>query len=616
MFGILVGLSVLLYINTINHKYTLDDAIVITENMFTQEGIKGIPGILSHDTFYGFFKEEKNLVSGGRYRPLTQVQFAIEKQIFGDHPRWMHLFNILWYAALSLVVFQFLKHLLRPRFTKYHIVLAFAAALLFITHPIHTEAVANIKGRDEIMALLLSLASLIVIMKEHSTWKNLLSSGVLFFLACMSKENAFTFLPIGVLSFYFFSKLKIKDFLIRMIPMFIAGILFIIIRTAVIGFEFGGEPPSEMMNNPFIKVVDGKYLFYTGAEKMASIFYCLLKYIGLLLFPHPLTHDYYPAQISVRSLSNWQVILSFVIYGAMLVWAVLGIRKKDVGAYCILFFLGGISLVANILFPVGTNLSERFLFGPSLAFCLAIAFYGKQLLPKRNVFFGVIAVICLLYSFKTITRNIVWKDNLRLFTTDVRVSNNSAKALNAAGGDLGTKAILPEFATKKNEMLLQSVTYLNKAIAIHPNYKNAHLLKGNSHFYLEDYDQAITSYQNALNFDPSYEEASTNIGIAYREGGKYHGQVKGDLNTSIQYLEKAKTYLSQDFETIRLLGVAYGQSGNTNQAIAYFEQALEMQPNDLNLLDNLKTAYSIIGNEEKAQYFLAKAKEIDPNAGN
>ena len=611
-----MGLSVLLYINTLNHDYTLDDAIVITDNMFTQEGIKGIPGILSHDTFYGFFKEEKNLVSGGRYRPLTQVQFAIEKQIFGDHPRWMHLFNILWYAALSLVVFQFLKHLLRPRFKKHHVIIAFAASLLFIAHPIHTEAVANIKGRDEILALLLSLASLIVIMKDHCNWKNLISSGVLFFLACMSKENAFTFLPIGVLSFYFFSKLKIKDFLIRMIPMFIAAVLFIIVRTAVIGFEFGGEPPSEMMNNPFIKVVDGKYLFYTGAEKMASIFYCLLKYIGLLIFPHPLTHDYYPAQISVRSISNWQVILSFMVYGAMLVWALLGIRKKDLGSYCILFFLGGISLVANILFPVGTNLSERFLFGPSIAFCLAIAFYGQRLLSNRKIFFSLIAVICLLYSYKTITRNVVWKDNLSLFTTDVKVSNNSAKALNAAGGDLGTKAILPEFASKKNEMLLQSVNYLDRAIEIHPNYKNAHLLKGNSHFYLEEFDIAIFSYQNALNLDGSYEEASKNLGIAYREGGKYDGEIKGDLNKSIQYLEKAKDYLPQDFETLRLLGVANGVSGNQNQAIAYFEQALQLQPKDLNLLNNLRTAYQILGNEEKAQYFLAKAKEIDPNAGN
>ncbi len=611
-----MGLSVLLYINTLNHDYTLDDAIVITDNMFTQEGIKGIPGILSHDTFYGFFKEEKNLVSGGRYRPLTQVQFAIEKQIFGDHPRWMHLFNILWYAALSLVVFQFLKHLLRPRFKKHHVIIAFAASLLFIAHPIHTEAVANIKGRDEILALLLSLASLIVIMKDHCNWKNLISSGVLFFLACMSKENAFTFLPIGVLSFYFFSKLKIKDFLIRMIPMFIAAVLFIIVRTAVIGFEFGGEPPSEMMNNPFIKVVDGKYLFYTGAEKMASIFYCLLKYIGLLIFPHPLTHDYYPSQISVRSISNWQVILSFMVYGAMLVWALLGIRKKDLGSYCILFFLGGISLVANILFPVGTNLSERFLFGPSIAFCLAIAFYGQRLLSNRKIFFSLIAVICLLYSYKTITRNVVWKDNLSLFTTDVKVSNNSAKALNAAGGDLGTKAILPEFASKKNEMLLQSVNYLDRAIEIHPNYKNAHLLKGNSHFYLEEFDKAIFSYQNALNLDGSYEEASKNLGIAYREGGKYHGEIKGDLNKSIQYLEKAKDYLPQDFETLRLLGVANGVSGNQNQAIAYFEQALQLQPKDLNLLNNLRTAYQILGNEEKAQYFLAKAKEIDPNAGN
>ncbi|MCE2823582.1 MAG: hypothetical protein LW693_14320 [Saprospiraceae bacterium] len=67
--------ATLLYANTLTHGFVLDDAIVITDNMYTQQGVKGIGGILSKDTFFGFFKVEgkEALVSGGRYRPMTLV---------------------------------------------------------------------------------------------------------------------------------------------------------------------------------------------------------------------------------------------------------------------------------------------------------------------------------------------------------------------------------------------------------------------------------------------------------------------------------------------------------------------------------------------------------------
>ena len=73
-------LSVLLYANTFQHDFAQDDAIVITDNMFTTEGFSGLSGLFQYDTFYGFFKEEgkDKLVSGGRYRPLTPAMFAVE----------------------------------------------------------------------------------------------------------------------------------------------------------------------------------------------------------------------------------------------------------------------------------------------------------------------------------------------------------------------------------------------------------------------------------------------------------------------------------------------------------------------------------------------------------
>ena len=85
---LIMVLSFVLYANTLTHDYTQDDAIVITDNEFTEKGFSGIPDILRYDTFRGFFKEAgiAQLVSGGRYRPLTLVLFAVEVQFFGQNP--------------------------------------------------------------------------------------------------------------------------------------------------------------------------------------------------------------------------------------------------------------------------------------------------------------------------------------------------------------------------------------------------------------------------------------------------------------------------------------------------------------------------------------------------
>ena len=81
-------------------KYTLDDMLAITSNKYTKQGIKGVSQIMSHDAFDGFFGEKKNLLAGGRYRPLAQITFAVEYQFFGLNPFVGHLNNLLLYAFL------------------------------------------------------------------------------------------------------------------------------------------------------------------------------------------------------------------------------------------------------------------------------------------------------------------------------------------------------------------------------------------------------------------------------------------------------------------------------------------------------------------------------------
>ncbi len=174
--------SFVLYFNTIKHDYTQDDAIVITDNMYTKQGLAGIDEILKYDTFKGFFKKEgkDKLVAGGRYRPFTLIMFAIEWEFFKTSQKNPdgsikkdgegntvyttstigHIFNILFYGLTGIVLYLLLLQLLLPgRSEIFAYGVAFISTFLFMAHPIHTEAVANIKGRDEIIALLGSLTA-------------------------------------------------------------------------------------------------------------------------------------------------------------------------------------------------------------------------------------------------------------------------------------------------------------------------------------------------------------------------------------------------------------------------------------------------------------------------
>ena len=149
-----------LYWQTTGYGYVLDDQIVITDNSFTKEGWSGIDDLLLTESFTGYFGEQKELVQGNRYRPLSLITFAIEYGITGGlHPWLSHFINILLYGILGIVILRVFHLLLPDRIqTASWLSLPFLVALLYILHPIHTEAVANIKGRDEIMAMLLSLS--------------------------------------------------------------------------------------------------------------------------------------------------------------------------------------------------------------------------------------------------------------------------------------------------------------------------------------------------------------------------------------------------------------------------------------------------------------------------
>ncbi|HPK09394.1 MAG TPA: tetratricopeptide repeat protein [Saprospiraceae bacterium] len=604
LYLILFAFSFLLYANTLNHEYTQDDAIVITQNEFTNQGISGIPKILGNDTFLGFFKSEEklNLVSGGRYRPLSLILFSVEVQLFGLNPFYGHLINVILYALLVLMIFKSLNLVLNYAQLYDDATnksLSFLIALAYSAHPVHTEVVANIKGGDEILAMLFSMISF------YYSWKFLISSKTkdvlvaLFalFLGLLSKENSISFVFIIPMSMLLFSDFSFKEITRKASLLLIPAVAFVLIRMNIVKSALS-EVPNELMNNPFLKIVNGQYIHYNFSEKLASIIYTFGEYLRLLLFPHTLTHDYYPMQVGLKSWGNPEVILTIMVI-ATLLYLVFSKRKKwPLFTFSILYFAASIFLMSNLMFPVGTNMNERFLFMPSLGFSIltVLGFYKLYTKGNKNATIAIFTILIILYSAKTISRNRVWHDDYTLFTTDVEVSTNSAKCQNAAGG-----AILDKMDKNDQNIInsesLRAEGHLKKAVEIHPNYAAAHLLLGNALLYQGKHQEAIIEYETTLQLQPSNRDASSNLALAYRDYGKYLGEKKSDFSGAQNMLLKSYAMNPDDAETVRLLGVAYGVQNNHNKAVEYFEKLVKMQPNSQGAYKNLRNAYMGLGDE-------------------
>ncbi len=642
---LLFAVAFVFYGNTISNQYALDDSIVITENKFTRQGIEGIDDILKHDSFTGFFGKQKKLVSGGRYRPLSIVTFALEYELFGKNPHVSHFINVFLFGLTGVFIFLIFSSLFwhvenRP----WYLSLAFLTALLFIAHPVHTETVANIKGRDEILSFLFALLALFESIRytREIKLKYLILSFIFFLLALMSKENAITFLAVVPLTLYFFRQRASgsisRPVLITLIPLALATILYLAIRFAVLGF-FTTEPPNELMNNPFLHA--------TLSEKYGTIFLTLGYYLKLLFYPHPLTFDYYPYHISLVEITNIKAVVPLVVYLGITAYAIVKLKSKSIISYSILYYLITLSIVSNLFFPVGTFMNERFLYMPSLGFSIILAYIISHSLYQaikpehfRPLMILVFVLGILVFSgFKIIRRNQDWKNNFTLFTHDVMISSNSAKSNTSAGGVYLENAIEMEDSVKKKQYLEKSIHYLRKALDIHPKYTDANVLLGNAWYHYNlNIDSTLFYYSKVLEKNSNYSRLYKNMkGIVgdqrvdidqkisvcktalrynpdsfyfHYKLGKFYAQHKNRMDEGIRFLKKAVEIKPESVEALKDLGVAYGLQKQYKQSIDAFDRALELSPNDPQLYINQGINYRQTGKESKAAQYFRKAREL------
>ncbi len=597
---VLLALAFGLYALSIQFGYNLDDEMVIWKNSFVQQGWAGLHDIFTGDSFLGYFKEPKFLLEGGRYRPLSLATFAAEVGIFGkDNPQLVHIshgINILLYGFTGIFLYRILSGLFPMREGgRWYFSLPFLGAAIFLLHPLHVEVVANIKGRDEILALLGSLAALWATLKYYDTrnfaW--LLFAGVSLFLAMLSKENALTFVAVIPLTVWVFAKVPVKRLIGATTALVVAALLFIVVRYQALGYMLNhGEAMTDLMNNPFLDM--------TGSERLATIFLTLGWYVKLLFIPHPLTHDYYPFHVPKVGWSDWRALLSLALYVGMGIWAIINIRKRDLVAWCILYFILTLSIVSNLFVSVGTFMNERFAYMPSLAFCVLLAWFFARRLPDlikeqadRPSIVGVMlfAAIAILFGWRTMTRVPDWKDEMSLNTSAVKISENSARShcfyVTSLYKNDYLKARDAKDLQAKTRITDEMEYHIKRSLQINPAYGPALIMESavavarfdldhqldklfhefeyimeripyNSNF--RDFvDQNMTNYLNGANSEKY-------VAFCHRVGYEFFYQKKKDPATALHFLQYGLSVQTEDLRILGDMAEIYTAQGDTTKA--------------------------------------------------
>jgi tetratricopeptide (TPR) repeat protein len=592
----LFGLTFILYANTLGHGFVLDDPLAIELNKNVTHGFSGILDII-----FGGYRE--NNFGGQLYRPVSLIQFAIEWGISPNNPFIHHLFNILWYCFTVVIAYR----VWRLWFKNEHLWIPLLAAIIFAVHPLHTEVVANIKSRDEIMSLFFLLTSFYFFHSHQikKTSKYLILALLSFLFALLSKESAITMTPIyGLLAWFVYHKTW-KESITKGAIFIIPAIVLLLIRWKL----FGGElsPPIDIMDNPIVSA--------TGLdERYAASMTVLGKYLFLLFFPIVLSSDYSFQVIPIANLSNIWVWVSLLIYLGAFIWAIKNLKNRDVLALCILGYLFSISIYSQLFMVIGTMFGERLAYLPSFWFVLGFVLVVFRVFKIENVepyfefsryskkaksvlvVFGLISVLGI---FKTIDRNADWKDNFTLFTVDSATYPNSIRLHNGAADQYYSSTLEKGFDIGQEQAYLDKSEYhCNEMLKVR-HVATAYLTLGNIRTKQKKFEEALVFYDKVNDLKTMVD---ANKALVYRELGRQAGEKENDLVKANEMLVKSLELNDKDPETWFLNGVLSGMQGDHARAAEKFEKAYQLNPIK-EYAKSAMMAFQNMGNTQKSQEY-------------
>lgn len=602
---IIAVIGFLLYANTLNHEFVLDDNSAIENNWLVKQGSKAIPELFKTSYRYGFWKGEDEL-----YRPLPLSIFAVMWEKFPGNPFPFHLLNVLLYSLTGFILFIVLQRIL----SSYNILIPFIATLVFMVHPVHTEVVANIKSMDEVLSLLFLLFSIQFIYRytDHPSVISIISACVMFFIALMAKESSITFLALVPLILYFFSNARPARIAGVSAVLLIPAALYLIIRADVLG--------SVTSSKNFAFIDNIMYAAPDFMIRLATALSILLKYLFILFLPLTLSSDFTYPQIELNGWDTPAAWISLMLHAGILVYAILNLKKKNISAFIILFYLFSMALYSNIFVVIGSPFAERFLYIPSIAFSVLMALliiyiarinpkdrtFHLQAMPKNFLLMALVLLVCIPYAYKTIARNHDWKSNYELFKADATNSPRSARIHYFYANEIRKqKAMKAAAVEERNFHLNESIKEYNRSIELYPDYADPYGQMGMSYYRLGDRKKAYELYTKSIGLSTTSSTVYNNMAVLYSEAGQHR--------EALEYYKKAVFYDPYYYDGWKNLGNTYAELGDHQQAVDAFLNAMKYKDDDADTIYFLAISLQTLGRSAEAGVYFEKAYALNPD---
>lgn len=407
------------------------------------------------------------------------LSYAIDYFFWKLDVRGYHLTSILWHVLAALGVYGLVTHLYDDRLS------AFLAALFFVIHPAHTEAVAYMSGRADPMFLSLLLLAFIFYIrgteKKGVALTESLLIAVCFVSALLCKEHALIFGALIAVYHAAFSK-KIKWVPALAVAAITSGYLFF-----------------RLSDYQLLGVIHPYKL--TLAERLPGVFSALAQYARLLVLPFGLHMEY-----GMKLLNWWNPSVMAGIALFLIALYVLYVKRTNREIFFPLaWFFVAIIPVSN-LFMLNAAMAEHWIYLPSVGIFTLTALVLTRGLQSRHrtvVLAGTIAAT-LFFSILTIRQNETWREAVSFYERTLRFEPNSSRMYNNLGAVL-----------KEQGKMEEARRAIEKAVEINPEIADSQFNLG--YFYAIEgrLDEALACYQKTITLNPRHYIAYNNIGGIY-----------------------------------------------------------------------------------------------------
>jgi|SRR5579884_634931 len=463
-------------------QFAADDYLLIVANTSIQS-LTSLPKLFTSSYIPG----------QGLYRPLSSATFAVNYAIGHLNPAGYHLTNVLLHALNGFLVYLLVQYYTGRK------PIALLSSLVFIAHPVHTEAVSNIAGRPELLAAGAILVAWLLYVREeqHYYWLSLAA----YFLGLLAKESAIVLVGILVLADVcegrsaerLFTRVRLN----RYGGYIAVSGLYLLIRILVL-HRVGVPTGATVFKDASLQ---------TRVLTMSVVF---TRYLKLLIWPGELTALYDFSIVPLTSHLTVQAAVSIAGIIALLAFGILCIRQQPLVAFAVLFVFVTLSPVSNVIFPTGILMAERVLYLPVLSFCVlfaaAVDILSQPKLLWRTAAVGTFCVIQVAAMMRDYRRNADWFDQIAYDRSLVQTLPNSPlkpQILEELGARLTMAGQYPE-----------ALGYLKTACELSPKSADAAYDVGLVLEKLNRPDEALQYLRKAAELTPNDAEIQAHYAAA------------------------------------------------------------------------------------------------------